>query len=252
MEIVRFIDSSLSVRIQVAPPFFVAEFAGVADDTGQATLREWAERVAEAPEPVVVVEMGALDELSGAAATTFSRGLREAQRLEKGVRLVRCRRADFDRLRDAGLRGEVWHCGSLAHATEGLLGGADAATRLHFRAEMTALARLDAMLHSLARQLDLAPERSAALSAACREATTNAVRHGSPCGPQDRISLLFHRLPGQLVVEVQDRGPGFAPAAAGAGVVLMRRLMDEVEFLPNPVGWLARLTMALPVSGERA
>ena len=67
MEIVRFIDSRLSVRIQVAPPFFVAEFAGVADDTGQTTLREWAERMAEAPEPVVVVEMGALDELSGAA-----------------------------------------------------------------------------------------------------------------------------------------------------------------------------------------
>jgi anti-sigma regulatory factor (Ser/Thr protein kinase) len=246
MEIVRLIDSRLSVRIRVAPPFFVSEFAGAADDTGQATLREWTSRMAEEAEPVVVVEMGSLDELSGPAAFTLSRGLREAQRLEKGVRLVRCRRADFDRLCDAGLRGEVWHCGSLSHATEGKLGGAGAATRLHLQAETAALSRLEVMLRSLARQLHLPPEKGEALCAACLEATANAVRHGSPRGPRGRVSLVFHRLPGQLMIEVQDRGPGFAPAAAGAGVGLMRRLMDEVEFLPNPIGLLTRLTLSLP------
>jgi anti-sigma regulatory factor (Ser/Thr protein kinase) len=251
MEIVRLIDSRLSVRIRIAPPFFISELAGAADDTGQATLREWTLRMAEEPEPVVVLEMGSLDVLTGAAASTLSRGLREAQRLEKGVRLVRCRQADYDRLCDAGLRGVVWHCGSLAHATEGMLSGAESATRLHFRAEPAVLRRLEVMLEALTRQLRLLPERSEALRAACLEATANAVRHGSPRGPQERVSLIFHRLPGHLVVEVQDRGPGFAPSAAGAGVALMRRLMDEVEFLPNPVGLLTRLTMALPASGER-
>ncbi len=252
MEIVRLIDSRLSVRIQVAPPFFVSELAGMADESGHATLREWTERMAEEPAPVVVLEMGALDELTGAAAGTLTRGLREAQRLEKGVRLVRCRRADFDRLREAGLRGEVWHCGSLAQATEGKLGGAEGATRLHFRAEMTALARLEVMLGALASQLRLPPEESDALRAACTEATANAVRHGSPGAPDDRVSLIFHRLPRQLVIEVQDRGPGFTAAAAGRGVALMRRLMDEVEFLPNPIGLLTRLTLALPARWEQA
>jgi anti-sigma regulatory factor (Ser/Thr protein kinase) len=250
MEIVRLIDSRLSVRIRVAPPFFISEFAGAADDTGQATLREWTQRMAEEPEPVIVLEMGSLAELTGSAASTLSRGLREAQRLDKGVRLVRCRRADFDRLCAAGLRGEVWHCGSLTHATEGRLGGADTATRLHFQAEPAALRRLETMLETLACQLHLPPEIGQALRAACLEATANAVRHGSPRGPQDRVSLIFHRLPGQLVVEVQDCGPGFVPAAAGAGAALMRRLMDEVEFLPNPVGLLTRLTLALPASLE--
>jgi anti-sigma regulatory factor (Ser/Thr protein kinase) len=251
MEIVRLIDSRLSVRIQIAPPFFISAFEGAADDTSQATLREWTQRMAEEPEPIVVLEMGSLDELTGAAASSLSRGLREAQRLEKGVRLVRCRRANFDRLCDAGLRGEVWHCGSLAHATEGMLGGAETATGLHFRAEPAALGRLEIMLESFARQLRLPPETSEALRAACLEATTNALRHGSPRGFQDRVSLIFHRLRGQLVIEVQDRGPGFAPAAAGDGAALMRRLMDEVEYLPNPIGLLTRLTMALPASGER-
>src|SRR6476660_3657154 len=134
MEIVRLVDSRLSVRIQVAPPFFVSEFAGAADESGHGTLSEWTERMAEEAAPVVVLEMGSLDELTGTAAAALGRGLREAQRLEKGVRLVRCRPADFDRLREAGLRGEVWHCGSLSHATGGTVGGDGAATQMHFRA----------------------------------------------------------------------------------------------------------------------
>src|SRR5438105_13664581 len=93
MEIVRLLDSHLSVRIQIAPPFFVSEFAGAADDTGHATLAEWSERMAEEAEPFVVVEMGCLDELTRAAASTLSRGLRDALGLGKGGRLVRCRRA---------------------------------------------------------------------------------------------------------------------------------------------------------------
>jgi hypothetical protein len=252
MEIVRLIDSRLSVRIQVALPFFVSELTGMADESGHATLREWTERMAEEPAPVVVLEMGSLDELTRAAAGTLSRGLSEAQRLQKGVRLVRCRRADFDRLRDAGLHGEVWHCGSLTQATEGKLGSAEGATRLHFRAEMAALPRLEAMLGALARQLRLPPDGSEALRAACLEATANAVWHGSPRAAEDSVSLIFHRLPRLLVVEVQDRGPGFDPAAAGAGIAMLRRLMDEVEFLPNPIGLLTRLTMALPARGKRA
>src|SRR5207247_4552122 len=135
-------------------------------ESGQATLREWTERMAEEAEPVVVLELGALDELTDPAVTTLTRGLREAQRLEKGVRLVRCRRSDFDRLRAAGLRGEVRHCGSLAHATEGALGSAGAATRLHFRSALTVLHRLDVTLKAVAGELRLAPDRSEALRAA--------------------------------------------------------------------------------------
>lgn len=245
MEIVRLTDSRLSVRIRVAPPFFVSELAGAADESGHTTLREWTERMAEEDEPVVVLEMGRLDELTHSAAATLTRGLREAQRLEKGVRLVRCRQVDFDRLRAAGLRGEVWHCGSLAQATEGVVGEAEAATRLHFRADPAELRRLGVMLSALARQLHLVPEAAEALRGAVLEAAANAVRHGSPRGARDRVSLFFHRLPGRLVVEVQDRGAGAAPTTEGEGIVLMQRLADGLEFLPNPVGLLTRLTFRL-------
>jgi len=250
MEIVRLLDSRLSVRIQVAPPFFVSEFAGAADDTGHATLAEWTERMAEEAEPFVVVEMGSLDELTGPAASTLSRGLREALRLDKGGRLVRCRRADFDRLREAGLRGDVWHCGSLSHATGGAVGGAGAATQLHFRSSMTVLRRLDVILKTLAGQLHMPPDRNESLRAAVLEASANAVRHGSPGGNQETVSVIFHRHPGHLVVEVQGSGPGFSTDEVGDGVALMRRLADEVEFLPNPNGLLTRLTLRVPTVWE--
>lgn len=250
MEIVRLTDSRLAVRIHVAPPFFVSELAGTADETGQATLREWTQRMAEEPEPFVVVEMSGLDQLTGPAAATLTRGLREAQRLDKGVRLVRCRRSDHDRLAAAGLRGEVWHCGSLAQATEGKLGGADTATRLHFRAEMSMLPRLELMLGALAVKLRFPPEATEALRAAALEAVANAVCHGSPDGPRDHVSVFFHRLPGELVVEVQDRGRGIPPGAEGEGIRLMRRLVDELEFLPNPAGLLTRLSLRAPSRGD--
>jgi anti-sigma regulatory factor (Ser/Thr protein kinase) len=252
MEIVRLTESRLAVRIRVAPPFIVSEFAGAADETGHATLCEWTERMVEEPEPVVVLEMGSLEELSGAAASTLTRGLREAQRLEKGVRLVRCRRADFDRLQAAGLRGEVWHCGSLAQATDGTLGGSETSTRLHFRADRAALLRVGVMLDSLTRQLQLPTEIAESVRASALEAAANAVTHGSPGGARDTVTLIIHRLSGQLVIEVQDCGHGFEGKEAGEGVTLMQRLVDELEFLPNPSGLLTRLSFWLPARWEHA
>jgi anti-sigma regulatory factor (Ser/Thr protein kinase)/anti-anti-sigma regulatory factor len=249
MEIVRLLDSRLSVRIRVAPPYFVSELEGAADDSGHATLAEWTERMVEEDAPVVVLDMGLLDELSGTAAATLSRGLREAQRLDRGVRLVRCRRSDFDRLTESGLRGDVWHCGSLAQATEGALGGRGDATRLHCRSSLSSLRRLELVLSTLARQLHLVPERTEALRGAVLEAAANAVRHGSPRGVEDTVTVIFHRHPGQLVVEVQDGGRGFPLAQESNGVRLMRRLADELEFLPNPEGFLTRLTLRVPVLG---
>ena len=82
------------------------------------------------------------------------------------------------------------------------------------------------------------------------EAAANAVRHGSPRGAADTVSVIFHRHPGQLVVEVQDSGVGFSPPSTGAGIAMMRRLADEVEFLPNPDGFLTRLSLRVPAVWE--
>jgi len=83
---------------------------------------------------------------------------------------------------------------------------------------------------------------------AVTEAVTNAVRHGSPAGDADELSITGHRTPdGALRIEVTDRGTGIIPsdlrsampdpdAPGGRGLPLMQHLADAVEFRPTAEG----------------
>ena len=92
------------------------------------------------------------------------------------------------------------------------------------------------------------------------EALANAVRHGSPDGESDQISLGVSAYPDRIVVTVADRGVGFdglshcdddVYAVCGRGIMFMRALMDHVEFRPgDDGGTVVRLTKSLH-SGSR-
>jgi anti-sigma regulatory factor (Ser/Thr protein kinase) len=86
------------------------------------------------------------------------------------------------------------------------------------------------------------------------EALANAVRHGSPHGGQNQVTVLFSRLPGGVSVEVRDEGGGFVSsplcppdvlAGAGRGITFMRRMSDELEFECGPAGTRVRLVKHL-------
>lgn len=73
------------------------------------------------------------------------------------------------------------------------------------------------------------------------EACTNALRHGSPRGERDEIRVKCMKSEHTLVVEISDNGCGFHPNTLsspsphsltenGVGILLMRTLMDSVEF----------------------
>ena len=93
---------------------------------------------------------------------------------------------------------------------------------------------------------------------AVTEAVTNAVRHGSPMGANDRFSVRgYRREDGALLVEVRDYGPGMKipstpilmpepDANGGRGLPLMEVLTDEVEFFPTKDGMRVRLVKVLP------
>jgi serine/threonine-protein kinase RsbW len=84
------------------------------------------------------------------------------------------------------------------------------------------------------------------------EALANAIRHGSPGGAADEVSVLVDAYVDRVVLTVMDRGGGFDGepacerdlyASGGRGVMFMRALMDEVEFSCLPEGGTAvRLT----------
>ena len=95
------------------------------------------------------------------------------------------------------------------------------------------------------------------IKVALSEACSNAVCHGSPRGPGDRIRVRYELCDDRLVIEIRDEGPGFRPnqialphseeyKPSGRGLFLMQALMDEVQFEASPGGTCVRLVKQLP------
>jgi serine/threonine-protein kinase RsbW len=113
------------------------------------------------------------------------------------------------------------------------------------------LARIDEL--SAARQevvaalepLNMAEATLFDIKVAVGEALANAVRHGSPRGEEDRVTVDVIGYDDRVVIKVSDTGCGFAGeasctgdvyASGGRGVMFMRALMDRVEFDVGPEG----------------
>lgn len=82
---------------------------------------------------------------------------------------------------------------------------------------------------------------------AVHEACTNIIDHayGGPCGERIGIAMTVQPSPRQLIVELHDTGRSFDPDQVpqptlddvqvhGYGLFLMRELMDEVTYAPQP------------------
>jgi len=82
-----------------------------------------------------------------------------------------------------------------------------------------------------------------AVRLALDEALVNAVKHGNQGDPEKSVQIDFTIDEDRIVIEVEDRGPGFVPDALpdptaeenigrpnGRGVMLMRAYMTEVDF----------------------
>ncbi len=93
------------------------------------------------------------------------------------------------------------------------------------------------------------------LKVALGEALANAMRHGSPAGESDEVTVNVYAYDDRVVVEVLDSGSGFdgvsdsdddVYASGGRGILFMRALTDGVEFMRREGGGTAvRLTKRL-------
>lgn len=87
--------------------------------------------------------------------------------------------------------------------------------------------------------LDVAEASLFDIKVAVGEALANAVRHGSPHGESDTISIRVSAAEDRVTIAVTDAGVGFNGvaqcnrdiyASSGRGIMFMRALMDKVEF----------------------
>jgi serine/threonine-protein kinase RsbW len=91
--------------------------------------------------------------------------------------------------------------------------------------------------------MDLSSDDAYAVGMAVREAVANAVSHGNQGDPDKRVVVTFGLNAKEVVVRVEDEGPGFDPAAIpdprarnnlmrpnGRGMLFMRKFMDRIEY----------------------
>jgi serine/threonine-protein kinase RsbW len=119
------------------------------------------------------------------------------------------------------------------------------------------ISRLREMATEVAREAGMDECGIGEVRIAVGEALTNALKHGSPRGPKDKIRLRCLCCPSAVVVEVCDGGNPFdfdgvpTPnpddlAENGMGIYLMKQAMDEVEFRRTEEGNIVRMVKWLP------
>jgi serine/threonine-protein kinase RsbW len=105
------------------------------------------------------------------------------------------------------------------------------------------------VLRDSLRGLGLEEDAQHWIDIAVREAVANAIKHGNAQSPDKQVHVDFHVEGGDLVIEVQDEGPGFDPGQVqdplapenllkpnGRGIFYMKNFMDEIRYGLRPGG----------------
>ncbi|MHB1017399.1 MAG: anti-sigma factor antagonist [Coriobacteriia bacterium] len=119
---------------------------------------------------------------------------------------------------------------------------------IEFPALPASLARVRAEVCEILEPLAIPETVFFDIRVAVGEALANAIRHGSPRGDADPVSVSVKAYDDRVVLVIADRGTGFDGEAAsdgdpyassGRGVMFMRALMDRVDFERLPGGGTA-------------
>ncbi|MFQ6133181.1 MAG: ATP-binding protein [Armatimonadota bacterium] len=134
------------------------------------------------------------------------------------------------------------------------MAGSPRPDELTISSELAELQRVKHMTRQAVESLGLGPRECFDVVLAVHEAVVNAITHGNGSDPQKKVALRFSYASDRITVHVRDEGPGFdvqqqlarlamppsLEEASGRGVLLITRLMDEVQF--NDTGNEVRLT----------
>jgi anti-sigma regulatory factor (Ser/Thr protein kinase) len=112
---------------------------------------------------------------------------------------------------------------------------------LDIPAAVQALHQIRVFIDAIIQEAGLDEAERAAFELAVTEVVSNAIRHGSPQGAEDRVTLNVVEEETRIVVTIRDHGVGFVPeritlpdphtfADHGRGLYLIHALADEVEY----------------------
>jgi serine/threonine-protein kinase RsbW len=117
--------------------------------------------------------------------------------------------------------------------------------RITIYCQTTALAELRDFLRSTLTMPFLSENDKLQLTLAVEEVCANLIIHSHGCNAKDHIDLEVKESPGKLIFEITDQGKAFnlldyeipdlikvkgEKRKGGLGIILVKRIMDEIEF----------------------
>jgi serine/threonine-protein kinase RsbW len=117
--------------------------------------------------------------------------------------------------------------------------------RITIYCQTTALAELRDFLRGTLTMPYLSENDKLQLTLAVEEVCANLIIHSHGCNAKDHIDLEVKESPGKLVFEITDKGKAFnlldyeipdlnkvkgEKRKGGLGIILVKRIMDEIEF----------------------
>lgn len=120
--------------------------------------------------------------------------------------------------------------------------------RLKIYCNTTALADLRGFLQTTLSELQLSDKDQHQLTLAVEEVCANLIIHSHNCNGLDQIKLEVQETPEKLIFEITDKGKAFnlldyevpdlkkvvsEKRKGGLGIILVKTIMDEIEFESN-------------------
>lgn len=134
------------------------------------------------------------------------------------------------------------------------MGGSSRPGELTIASQLAELTRVKQTTRQAVEAIGLSPRECFDVVLAVHEAVVNAITHGNGGDPSKEVALHFSYQADRIIVRVRDEGQGFdveqalervslpppLDAPSGRGVLLITKLVDEVQF--NDTGNEVRLT----------
>jgi serine/threonine-protein kinase RsbW len=109
--------------------------------------------------------------------------------------------------------------------------------------EIASLRVVEKELDVISADLGIAQDNYGKIMVCAMEAVNNAILHGNKSDPGKFVRIIIENIYDELIVSVEDEGPGFNPGAipdptkpenleeiSGRGVFLMSKLADNISF----------------------
>lgn len=120
--------------------------------------------------------------------------------------------------------------------------------RLDLSCQTSALAELRAFLQESLKTISLSENEKHQVTLAVEEVCANLIIHSHGCNPKDQIHLEIKDSAEKMTFEISDKGEAFnileyetpdlkkvmvEKRKGGLGIILVKKIMDEIEFESN-------------------